>query len=394
MSELMKSGGRRRMPVVKRTLHLHTVRTALAMLVLLAFAGSPLYPCSTFVLKSGRTLLVGHNLDERSDVPGLVIVNKRHAAKTSVSWASLVSGKADQPPLLAWTSRYASLTFSAFGRDFPDDGLNEAGLFIGEMTLAESKFPEDAGKPRIFMCLWMQYILDTCGSVAEAVEAASAVAVDGWGWHFLAADQSGAAAVIEFLDGKVVVHSGEALPVPVLCNERYERDLEDLPAVRENIAASPELLEGKDIPRFAQAAVMLERHSLFGKPAVEYAFDILDRLDRGGTQWSLVCDLRNLKVWFRSARSAGIKSVRLGDFNPGCEDAAKFLDLHQGAAGEASGLFGDCSPEAARDFAARALAAILRISPGFERMVASRGGTMEGLLERFAAYPERSRCKE
>jgi choloylglycine hydrolase len=309
----------------------------------------------------------------------------------SASWASLVSGKPDATPPLAWTSRYASLTFNAFGRDFPDDGLNEAGLFIGEMTLAESVFPENAGKPRIFMSLWMQYVLDTCASVAEVVEAASAVALDGWGWHFLAADRTGAAASLEFLDGTLVVHSGKGMPVPVLCNNPYERELESLPDWRGKIAAAPELLEGKDIPRFAQAAVMLERYSASSKPAVDYAFEILGRLERGGTQWSLVFDLKTLRAWFRSARSAKVKSVELEAFRPGREDAPKFLDLHTDASGEVTGIFRDHTFDMGKTFAGQALAAILKISPGFDKMVAARGGTMEGLLERFAAFPERSR---
>jgi len=97
-----------------------------------------LYPCSTFLLKAGQTLLVGHNLDERAPIPGHVFVNKRHVAKTAVSWASFISGKLDATPPLAWTSKYASLTFNPYGREFPDDGMNEAGLFIGEMSLVGS----------------------------------------------------------------------------------------------------------------------------------------------------------------------------------------------------------------------------------------------------------------
>jgi hypothetical protein len=184
------------------------------------------------------------------------------------------------------------------------------------------------------------------------------------------------------------------MPVPVLCNERYERELKNLAACREKIAAAPEFLEGKDIPRFAQAAVMLERYSASSKPAVDYAFDILARLERGGTQWSFVCDLGNLRAWFKSVRSAKVKSVDLKAFLPGCEDAAKFLDLHTDAAGEVFGMFRDYSFDAGKSFAGRALGAILKISPGFDKMVVSRGGTMEGLLERFAAYPERSRCEK
>lgn len=31
---------------------------------------------------------------------------------------------------LGWTSRYASVTFNQWGREFPMDGMNEAGLVV------------------------------------------------------------------------------------------------------------------------------------------------------------------------------------------------------------------------------------------------------------------------
>lgn len=93
----------------------HALSLILILAAVVAFE-TQLYLCSTFLLKSGRTLLVGHNLDERNHVPGLVFINKRHVTKTAVSWASLISGKPDPTPPLAWTSRYASVTFNPFGR--------------------------------------------------------------------------------------------------------------------------------------------------------------------------------------------------------------------------------------------------------------------------------------
>jgi hypothetical protein len=35
--------------------------------------------------------------------------------------------------------------------------MNEAGLYIEEMTLDGTRFPEDHSKPLIFMVQWMQY---------------------------------------------------------------------------------------------------------------------------------------------------------------------------------------------------------------------------------------------
>ena len=57
------------------------------------------------------------------------------------------------------TLQYISVTFNAFGRELPDGGMNEKGLFIWEMT-GGTTFDEEANRPRLFMSQWMQYQLD------------------------------------------------------------------------------------------------------------------------------------------------------------------------------------------------------------------------------------------
>ena len=107
--------------------------------------------CSTFLLKKGSVVLAAHNLDIPGHIPGAIIINKRNVMKTRSSWFELTTGEKDPSPNLAWTSKYASVTFNPLGREFPDGGMNETGLFIEEMTLTGTKFPEDPSKPRIFM---------------------------------------------------------------------------------------------------------------------------------------------------------------------------------------------------------------------------------------------------
>jgi len=80
---------------------LRTRAFILIFIGIILFAGKA-EPYSTFLLKKNSILLMGHNLDERGHVPGLVIINKRGISKTSVSWASLISGKAEATPPLTW----------------------------------------------------------------------------------------------------------------------------------------------------------------------------------------------------------------------------------------------------------------------------------------------------
>jgi penicillin V acylase-like amidase (Ntn superfamily) len=357
-------------------------------------SGLPVFPCSTFLLRSGGLLLVGHNLDEQDHIPGLVFINKRNVAKTALSWAWLLSGKTDKTPPLAWTSKYASLTFNPYGREFPDDGLNEAGLFIGEMTLRETRYPFDPAKPRLFMSLWMQHLLDTCRTVEEVVESASALNIDGWGWHFFAADRSGQAASVEFVEGKIVVHRGDTLPVPVLGNSLYEEEMVRLAEYSGFGGDKPISLEDMNAPRFVQAALLLRAYRPALKPPVDYCFDILRQMGRGTTRWSLVCDLKSGRAFFRTDKAQGIKSVRLGDFDPGCDQPARFLDIHADLAGDVRREFEEYSREANRAHVRQAWEAMLKIAPAFEWLLKMNKSTRDEVVERFASYPEQTQCRK
>ena len=70
------------------------------------------------------------------------------------------------------------------------DGVNEEGLAGNLLYLAEADYgdPATSGKPGISVGAWLQYVLDNCGTVAEAFAAmqadpftvVSANAPNGW----------------------------------------------------------------------------------------------------------------------------------------------------------------------------------------------------------------------
>ncbi len=94
-------------------------------------------------------------------------------------------------------------------------------------------------------------------------------------------------------------------------------------------------------PRFAQGAYMIKQYNPGAAPAVAYGFKILEYMSRKGTQWSLICDLENLRAYFRTARSDKIKEVALTSFDLGCTTPAKILDIHSHLSGDVSGKFRD-----------------------------------------------------
>jgi choloylglycine hydrolase len=199
-----------------------------SMLVSAGLAGGECAACSTIVLARGPVLLLGHNLDEQTDVPGFVCVNKRDTFKIGCRWDELRSPAQELSSALSWISSYGSVTFSSLGRDLPDAGLNEAGLAIEEMSLAEGAYPLTDLRPALFQMQWIQYHLDNCRTVEEVIRSASRVVPHGWPWHFLVSDQNGNRATIEYIQGKLVLHTGPTMPVAVLCNDPYRSELDEL----------------------------------------------------------------------------------------------------------------------------------------------------------------------
>ena len=106
--------------------------------------------CSTFLLQSDSCLLVGHNLEDHV-VPGHLIVNKRGLSKSNIAWMEVLRGINEQDKRIQRISKYGSVTFNpGGGKEFPDGGMNEAGLVVCEMSLGETRYPQDSLRPKMF----------------------------------------------------------------------------------------------------------------------------------------------------------------------------------------------------------------------------------------------------
>jgi len=183
-----------------------TIAWAFAVLI-----ATPGFTCTTLCLVEKGRALVGYNYDAWAS-EGLVLVNKRGTSKKS----RVEQGAA------SWTARYGSVTFNQFGRDRPSSGVNEKGLMVSLMWVDGARYPPADDRPAIGFLEWIQYHLDNHASVAEVVTNAEAVRIaSAFPLHYLFADASGDAAVIEFLDGKAVAYRGETLPVKALANSTY-----------------------------------------------------------------------------------------------------------------------------------------------------------------------------
>lgn len=321
-----------------------TLRSILAVALLITIiSASDVLACTTFCLKNKGEVLFGKNYDWMIG-DGMIYVNKRGVAKVS---------QMEKNPA-QWESKYGSVTFNQYGRETPSGGMNEAGLVIEIMWLDGTKYPASDGRPEIGVMEWLQHNLDTAATVAEVIKNTEGVRVfSPVTLHYLVADKNGDSTTIEFLDGELVAHSGDKLPVATLTNDTYASSLEY--AKKTDPAAAKSI---SSLDRFARAS---KRTSEFSakpkteKEAVDYAFETLaDAAQPGFTQWSIVYDQKRGKVYFRTLKSPAIKMIDTRAFDYACGSTVKMLDIDTPAAGETNSRFIDYTREGNRNLIERA----------------------------------------
>ena len=99
----------------------------------------------------------------------------------------------------------------------PCDGINEYGLAVAILTDAAAVYPKDNNKVTLFDLTLPRLLLDKAKTVSEAIEYVKNYNLF-YGFaplHYMVADASGDAAVIEFVDGEMAVTRKEDGPLIV-----------------------------------------------------------------------------------------------------------------------------------------------------------------------------------
>jgi penicillin V acylase-like amidase (Ntn superfamily) len=308
-------------------------------LLLLAICGNP---CTTFLLKEDGLILFGRNYDWVTDA-GIVCTNLKGLSKTSL--------KSADGNTISWVSQYGSITFNQYGKEFPTGGMNEKGLVVELMWLEETKYPAPDDRAAIGVLQWIQYQLDNCATIEEVIATDKKLRISATGnapLHYLVADATGAASTIEFLNGKMVVHKGKDLKKPVLTNSAYAESINTFENASVKKSGSNFEYGNNSLERFGQACSMVSEFSKrkAGYSAVTYAFDILSKVAQGNaTKWSIVYDITNKTIRFKTYRFNDVKQVNFSSFDFTCKGSSKAWDMNQAASGNISALFKDYSPE-------------------------------------------------
>jgi hypothetical protein len=252
---------------------------------------------------------------------------------------------------MAWISRYGSVTFSTFGKDMPDGGVNEAGLYIWEMN-DDTEYPRNDSLPKLVQMNWMQYVLDNFSTLDEAVASASEFEIDGWGWHYFVGDNQGHCASIEFIKGKVVIHRDDRMPVPGLFNEPYAREVEVARCFKGFGGRYEPDLKDRKVPRYVKTAVMI-RDYVPSQDAVEYGFMMLDRLQVNETpKWSVLVDARRGTIHFKTHRNTAWKRFALAGLDFSNDGPVLTLNMDQKQGGDVARLFHPATDREISDFIA------------------------------------------
>jgi penicillin V acylase-like amidase (Ntn superfamily) len=281
--------------------------------------------CTSFCLDNGGYAVFGTNYDNEI-WEGLLFVNKRGVTKTG--WEAGTSGN-----YARWTAEYGSVTFNLAGTQMAWAGMNEAGLVISTMWLGETRNPAPDERPPLISALWIQYQLDTCATLGDVMANDARVRIVDTVDHYLVCDRSGACAAVEFLEGKAVFHTGDAMPVKALTNQAYQKSVAAWQAGR---------LQGNALERFGIAARRVGDYQPGdAETAVAYAFGTLDQASgqaTGGTptQWSIVFDTENLRVHWRTSHNPQLRSVEFSRLDLSCSAPAQMLDVHAPLSGDVS----------------------------------------------------------
>ncbi len=298
------------------------------VLLVLCLGANNIFGCTTFCLNKNGQIVFGRNYDWVTGA-GIVNTNQRGLFKTSL--------KVGNAATVSWISAYGSVTFNQYGKEFPTGGMNEKGLVVELMWLDGTRYPATDSRPAMGVLQWLQYQLDNAATVAEVISSDTKIRIDekDTPLHYLVADAAGNVASIEFLNGKMTVHKEKELPFPVLTNDTYASSVQTAkPIVEKGSGVS---LNNNSLDRFVKACSMVKKFNETNMdiPVTDFAFSILDKVAQGSyTKWSIVYDISNKKIHFKTDANKDIKTIQFSVFDFACNKPSKMFNMNQDGKGD------------------------------------------------------------
>lgn len=237
--------------------------------------------CSLFAtFADPEHALFGRNFDWRYS-PALLLYNHAQTGNDSVSMVDIEYLLGDQATLLTeLTLEQRIPLLNAPG--WPFDGMNDCGLVIGMAAVpTRSEISNDPVKPDIGSLGIMREILDHACTIDEALEIMDAYDIlweGGPQLHYLIAEESGQAALVEYYQGAMKVIPNQ-----------------DSWHLATNFLLSSTVTAPQGIcSRYDIMAEFLTQTS--GKISPQLAMHLLLDVSQDSTQWSILYDIRNGEI--------------------------------------------------------------------------------------------------
>lgn len=321
------------------------------------------FACTRVVYKGpNNTILTGRSMDFSIEIPANQWIFPRGMYR---------NGEVGENSL-EWTSKYGSLIVSSWDIA-TTDGMNEKGLVANMLWLVESEYPnfDKKGDAKgMAISLWAQYALDNFASVAEAVEAFQKEefqivsdfipGTDKFTTvHLSLSDASGDNAILEYIDGDLVIHHNSSYVV-MTNDPPYQQQLA-IAKYWENIPGKIFLPGSVTAPdRFVRASFFINAipqtdntrvavasvFSVVRNVSVPYGFEIEGYPNLSTTRWRCVADQKKLVYYFETALTPNTFWVDLNKIDFSEKASVRKLDLsnHQTFSGETSGAFKKSKP--------------------------------------------------
>jgi penicillin V acylase-like amidase (Ntn superfamily) len=257
------------------------------------------------------------------------------------------------------------------------DGMNERGLVANALYLAETDYGKpDSRRAPLSISLWAQYALDNFATVAEAVDALGREPFQVIApplpngkpltIHLSLSDAHGDSAILEYLDGKLVIHHSDAFKV--MTNSPIYSEQLALDTYWKGVGGLT-FLPGTNraADRFVRASFLLDAipkqldpNYIVGVPNQSYAFQAVasvmsvmrsvsvplgistpNQPNISSTLWRTVSDQKNLVYYFDSSTRPDTFWVPLNklDLKPGAPVLKLTIDNGQVYSGDVSSQF-------------------------------------------------------
>ena len=311
---------------------------AIAFFIALAGIWNTVFPCTAFLLKSNNCWLVGNNYDWISK-EGCVLINQRNIPKIAVGIDSAFA--------VSWISKYGSITFNQYGKEFPQGGMNEKGLVVVTLVLSETVYPKPSElQQRLDEAQWIQYQIDNYSNVQEVIDHINLIGIQphAINLHYYIADKSGNSAVIEFIEGKTVISTGNNFPYKVITNNSFQRSKEYYEKSYHYYPKMPR----SSLNRFSRATELSSKYDTYQpvEKGVDYCFSTLaDVPIKGWTVWSIVYDMTNMRVYWKPASNKKIKYFDFSSFDYNPATTVNHFDINSNLSGNVSKSFSPFSLE-------------------------------------------------